>query len=909
MYKHTDSFIAGADSIKEVWPRFQAKVESYLGPHQKVGMLLAWSGKGGDCGKIFELVEEQYKGELEMPNGVLYFCDPVTTIKEYKTCKLNESKRTSHVVGYGLGTVYEEAFGEHLEGAHSSIVDARAQAKIVSDKRVKEFIDRTKSVTTMEAVWSGKQKNKAQQRGELTRAVPLGWDDGGEKTHALPWQRSYSGPQGGGQAGPSSAVTSACSSRNLSDLFMFFFTPELLNDLAEETNRYGSINWVRPVSNEEWRVMANDDKGGVEEGMQDKPDYGDDVALDLSALDFSEKEFFGTEIASVDSEYKSKSEDKSSKDDDASSINTMSSWFTEGPPVPSITGTIEDDGSFASTDASESSDDDTIGSDFEDEPKRRVRLIPCKDDHPDKRKRIKNEDQWIKVTPGYILCWFGVCCIIAALKLRSWRLAWMESYGVNINFIQNAMKRDAFDQLKRYWHFVDTDKLVKKGHSRWNPLQKIMPFLTKVQERLRLGYIMGRFFAGDESMILYKGKAVQFVQYMPAKPIKHGIKVFALCCAETGYIYAFYVYTGKENDSETAAEIIDRLLEQDPNFLNNSNGRVLYTDNYYTSEELMELIFDKYGILLVGTVSLSKKKSRSADDYPFHKLSGGAKKLTNRGWIRWAQKERTGRGGNTLYIVQATTWMDRKQVGILHNHKVGPPGEFRTMRYDREARERVPVDSHEIIPDYIQKMRGVDRIDRSMGDYTISMKGNRWYLRIFYYCADAVLACMRIVTHMVVEQSSNKDDPWAKYLKGSKGNFKWMMDTGLSLMEKGILMDWADLKSHRPAWMRQAAFKPCSCKRCFFCKNNLTGPYGPPSSSSPRKRRHQEEAKDHVTNRVKIFPNPRDCGECIAKQKVRKPKGVSNDGAYINKSFLGCPHPNCENHPICKECWSRYKHK
>ena len=133
-------------------------------------------------------------------------------------------------------------------------------------------------------------------------------------------------------------------------------------------------------------------------------------------------------------------------------------------------------------------------------------------------------------------------------------------------------------------------------------------------------------------MIKYKGKAIKFVQYMPAKPIKHGIKVFALCCSVTGYIYAFYVYCGKELDNCSATKVVERLLQQDSDFLTNSKGRVLYTDNYYTSEELMTLLHDAYGILLDGTVNLTKKKSHTSVDFPFHKLNNGAKKLVPRGW-------------------------------------------------------------------------------------------------------------------------------------------------------------------------------------------------------------------------------------------------------------------------------------
>ena len=54
----------------------------------------------------------------------------------------------------------------------------------------------------------------------------------------------------------------------------------------------------------------------------------------------------------------------------------------------------------------------------------------------------------------------------------------------------------------------------------------------------------------DESMIKYMGRAVSYVQYMPAKPIKHDIKVYCLCCAVSGVILAFQVYTDKKEEEK-----------------------------------------------------------------------------------------------------------------------------------------------------------------------------------------------------------------------------------------------------------------------------------------------------------------------------------------------------------------------
>jgi hypothetical protein len=128
----------------------------------------------------------------------------------------------------------------------------------------------------------------------------------------------------------------------------------------------------------------------------------------------------------------------------------------------------------------------------------------------------------------------------------------------------------------------------------------------------------------------------------------------------------------------------------------------------------------------------------------------------NQGWMRWAQKKIVDNAGSMKYVVQCTTWVDCKQVGILHNWLVGIPGETKTFCYNQETRRREPVTTHPIIPDYIRHMRSVDQFDQSMNDYKISQKGNRWYLMIFYWHVNAALANMRTVTKALVTQSNRQ---------------------------------------------------------------------------------------------------------------------------------------------------------
>jgi len=182
------------------------------------------------------------------------------------------------------------------------------------------------------------------------------------------------------------------------------------------------------------------------------------------------------------------------------------------------------------------------------------------------------------------------------------------------------MMRDAFTFMHRFIHFSDSSKRKGKGISGFNPLFKVRYPLDVMMKGMRSDWTAGKHVTIDKSMIRYMGCAVSYVQYMPAKPIKHGIKVFYLCCAISEVLLAFEVYVGKEdctNDNSVLA-VCDRLV--DDAGLTVNRGRVLYTDNYYTSVKLVKHMFEQYGWSIVGTIVPTDKKSREDDDILFLKL-------------------------------------------------------------------------------------------------------------------------------------------------------------------------------------------------------------------------------------------------------------------------------------------------
>ena len=49
----------------------------------------------------------------------------------------------------------------------------------------------------------------------------------------------------------------------------------------------------------------------------------------------------------------------------------------------------------------------------------------------------------------------------------------------------------------------------------------------------------------DESIIPFKGR-ISFIQYLPNKPHKWGMKVYVLTDSLSGYTYSWRLYTGKQ---------------------------------------------------------------------------------------------------------------------------------------------------------------------------------------------------------------------------------------------------------------------------------------------------------------------------------------------------------------------------
>ena len=169
---------------------------------------------------------------------------------------------------------------------------------------------------------------------------------------------------------------------------------------------------------------------------------------------------------------------------------------------------------------------------------------------PGRRHRADKLRKRYDITPSFVLCWIAIVIIQGAMfgsfkgaSRNLWRRA---PYGLQISYVRNAMTRDAYEFMRRYIHFSEIACQKKEGEVGYDPLFKVRHALDVMMRGMKRAWQAGKHVTIDESMIRYMGRAVSYVQYMPAKPIKHGIKVFAICCSMSAVLLGFKVYVGKD---------------------------------------------------------------------------------------------------------------------------------------------------------------------------------------------------------------------------------------------------------------------------------------------------------------------------------------------------------------------------
>ena len=186
---------------------------------------------------------------------------------------------------------------------------------------------------------------------------------------------------------------------------------------------------------------------------------------------------------------------------------------------------------------------------------------------------------------------FGLVCVSNVEQYWSCKALYQGLWA------RRMMSRNRFKALLPFFHLVDPGQEVEGDR-----LRKVRYTYEAIRQKCRELYQPSQNVSVDERMIRFKGRHIMKV-YIKNKPTKWGFKSFALCDSSNHYHWNFELYTGQGPAASEYGKTYDLVLRLLQPLLD--QGYHLYTDNYYTSNDLATSLLARQ-THLVGTVRANR---------------------------------------------------------------------------------------------------------------------------------------------------------------------------------------------------------------------------------------------------------------------------------------------------------------
>ena len=270
-----------------------------------------------------------------------------------------------------------------------------------------------------------------------------------------------------------------------------------------------------------------------------------------------------------------------------------------------------------------------------------------------------------------------------------------------------------YKKLMQYLHVLDRATELPRNDPNYDRLAKIWPIIQMAEKTFKDRYLPGQNQTIDEAMVAFKGR-LSYMQYMPAKPIKCGIKVWLRCDADTAYMHQFSIYLGCGQNSPEGLgyDVVMQLCEQ----IRGKNHHV-YFDNLFTSVPLLNDLLE-HKIYACGTVRKNKKKLPLSVKNP-GKMQRGAHK--------------TFQLGNTNLV--ATVWKDNREVRVLSTNS---RPDMIVAANCQIGQQQVQVNQPENVAKY-KYMSGVDRHDQMRMHYDFGRFAKKSWKYLMWFFVNAAL--------------------------------------------------------------------------------------------------------------------------------------------------------------------------
>lgn len=423
----------------------------------------------------------------------------------------------------------------------------------------------------------------------------------------------------------------------------------------------------------------------------------------------------------------------------------------------------------------------------------------------------KNKHNY-SITVEEIKIFIGFLIFTGYHQLPSERDYWSEQEDLGIPLVKNAFSRNTYLEMKSLIHFTNNSEANDNKHDK---SFKIRPLLNLLNTRFQQWGVFHQHLAVDEMIVKYYGHNA-LKQFIRAKPIRFGFKLWALC-GDNGYCYNFALYCGKTVGEESNEPLGTRVVSNMLNIVKNPQAHFVYFDNFFTSYNLLCQL-KKEGYCATGTIRENRtakcptKPSKDLEKEP-------------RGTYDWCFDNK-----NKILICK---WNDSKCVSVATNFDTVFPTN-QVQRWNKKERKKIPVPQPSIISNYNKHMGGVDHHDWLLEKHHISVRGKKWYWCLFTRMIDMAIVNGCVLYNMIHEGNKLSIKEYRRevaysYLKSghgqkiSKGRPFSLPQTSRSNIPEDIRYDSKNHIVAKREKQRRCQNRGCTSKPRTFCqKCNVT---------------------------------------------------------------------------------------
>lgn len=309
-------------------------------------------------------------------------------------------------------------------------------------------------------------------------------------------------------------------------------------------------------------------------------------------------------------------------------------------------------------------------------------------------------DKWENLDYLDIEAYFGLLLLAGVYKSHgeAVKSLWNEEFGRPI--FRATMSLERFVNITRVLRFDNRDDRPERRVK--DKLAAIRVLWDKWVENLPKLYNPGQNVTVDEQLVSFRGRC-PFKQYIPNKPAKYGVKIWAVCDSVSCYAWNMQVYTGKlEGEKPEKNQGMRVVLD----LTYGLQGQNITCDNFFTSYALGQMLL-KRKMTMLGTIR------RNKPELPVEVVNS---------------KKVEVHSSRFIFTKDATvvSYIPKKNKVVLLMSTMHHTANI-SIREDKKP---------QIILDYNATKGAVDTLDKLVATYTCKRATARWPMVIFHNMLD-----------------------------------------------------------------------------------------------------------------------------------------------------------------------------